>query len=205
MEISENEPNLSDLLIEDWILDLAQLMNRDELRQRKRALLDGILPSDPHNHSDRKFRNILRWVRQQLRTTQKHMWRTNHFELNVIQGRTNSGAGTRRDNDHEIGFVEIGAADSAYRRGRRKSRALAVWDVIHEFGHVLIGDPTNEESVTLYGAQCSIEREENAWSIGWSEVTRQFPDLLTSNDRRSYEERKQECMEDYRRKHKPIT
>lgn len=194
----------SELQTEDLILELAQLMDPQGQFQRKKAFLAGKSVPDPCEPSDRKFRTILRWIRQELRTSLKPLWPTNRFELAVIPGRTNSGAGTRRDNDHEIGFVEIGAADPSYQRSKHESWAFAVWDVIHEFGHVLIGDPRNQRSVRLYGRQCSIKREKNAWLVGWSAVTRHFPNHFTNNDQCSYEDRKQKCIESHRRKHEAV-
>ena len=206
MASTEDEcERLIDLRTEDWVLELAQLMNTSRRSRRWKALLAGKLVSNPRNPADRKFRMIVRWIRQRLRTTPKRMWPTSHFELAVIDNLRKSRTYTRPDNDHEIGYVEIGAADLAYQRGKRKSRALAVWDAIHEFGHVLIGDPRCQESVRRYGSKCSDEREENAWSHGWSAVAKRFPDLFTKNDQRSYEARKQECMETYRRKNKRAT
>lgn len=127
------------------------------------------------------------------------MWPTSHFELTVKDNLKKSGC-VCSDNAHEIGHVEIGAADPAYGRGKSGSRTLAVWDVIHEFGHVLIGDPRRQESVSRHGPKGSEEREENAWSHGWSTVVGQFPGLLKKKDQDSYEARKQECMETYRPK-----
>ncbi len=193
----DERERLIDLRTENWMLALAQLMNPVERKRRWKALVAGKCVSDPRNPSDRKFRTIVRWIRQELRTAPKQMWPTSHFELTVIANRKNSGTG--------VGFVKIGAVDSAYRRGERKSRTLAVWDAIHELGHVLIGNPRCQESVKRYGSQCSIEREENPWSLGWSAVASQFPSLFTKNDQRSYDARKQECMEGYRRKHKRAT
>jgi len=172
----------SDLETEDLILGLAHLLDQQRQFQRKKACLAGEVVPDPCEPTDRKFRTMFRWIREELRTSSKPLWRVNHFELAVIPGKRNSSAGTRLDNDHEIGFVEIGGADQSYQSSKYKNHAFAVWDVIHEFGHVLIGDPTNPKSVNLYGRQCSIRREKNAWLVGWFTVAGHFPELLTNDD-----------------------
>ena len=61
-----------------------------------------------------------------------------------------------------------------------------IWDILHEFGHHLSGLPN--------GTERSIERESQAWDLGFEQL-RKYPELIEHED--DYKKYRELCLKTY--------
>ena len=66
----------------------------------------------------------------------------------------------------------------------RAEGANALWDLIHEFGHVLQGPPEKKGR--------DLKRERDAWKRGWSYLIEKFPHLVAYES--DYFSHAEECL-----------
>ena len=65
-----------------------------------------------------------------------------------------------------------------------------LWCLMHEYGHLVMENPSTSQSCSVYGSEGSLERESAAWDLGWDKIIVQFPEIRTSKaeylDRREF-------------------
>jgi len=198
---------IKDRLSDDEIMWLAGMITDQERKVRIKKANGGNSPREPETNTDElRYRPILEWIRRELKTREKPLWPIKKFELNVNPRRVASASGIKRPNNSLAGtyppcaYVDLAGHDASTDLPLKPQGISYLWDLFHEFGHVLIGSPENAKSVQLYGAKCTVKREKKAWSQGWAAIKKAFGKELTDGDHKSYITRSTVCLEGYRRK-----
>jgi hypothetical protein len=191
-------------LSDDEILWLARIITGEERKIRNIKANNGHPLREPEtNPREQQYRPIVEWIRKELKLRPKRLWCISQFELGVDYERVVSASGIDKPkesfgaNYSPRAFVRLAGYDAEIRSLLEPVGISYLWDLIHEFGHVLIGSPENEESIQCFGARCTVKRERNAWKKGWAEVKGTFGDHLTERDYESYKDHRNTCLRSY--------
>jgi len=190
-------------LSDDEILWLAGIITGERQIRITKANNGRPLREPETNSQEQKYRPIVEWIRQDLKIRPKPMWTIRYFELVVDLKRVVSASGIDKPkesfgaNYSPRAFVRLAGYDAKIGSLLEPVGISYLWDLIHEFGHVLIGSPENEESIQCFGARCTVKRERNAWKKGWAEVKGTFGDQLTDGDYESYKDHRNTCLKTY--------
>jgi len=190
-------------LSDDEILWLGRIITGEERQIRIKAKNGHPLREPETNSQEQKYRPIVEWIRKELKLRPKGLWPVQHFELVVDPKRVVSASGIDKPdpsfgpNYSSHAFVRLAGRDAKTRSPLEPVGISYLWDLIHEFGHVLIGSPENDESVQCFGARCTVKRERHSWKKGWSEVKENFGNQLTDADYESYKDQRNTCLKTY--------